>query len=236
VRRLLLFSNSRDSEGRYLHHGKRAIAEHLRAIRRVLFIPYADVMGAFDGYRARVQQAFDEMDVEVRSIHESSDVVRAINDAESIVVGGGNTFRLLSILQEQSLLDPLRERILTGIPYIGWSAGSVLASPTIKTTNDMPIVQPSSFDALGLVKFQINAHFTDAHPPGFQGETRRERICEFLIANPNMPVLGLPEGDWLRVEGAGISLNGVHRAVLFRRQGDALEIEPGSMIEGLVEN
>jgi dipeptidase E len=177
-----------------------------------------------------VRAAVAPLGVEIVSLHAAADPAAALGEAEAVAVGGGNTFHLLAQLQARGLLDPLRERALAGVPYLGWSAGSVIAGPTIRTTNDMPIAEPpDGLGALGLVPFQINAHFTDAHPPGFQGETRRERLAEFLIANPTLPVVGLPEGDWLRVDGDAVTLEGPHDAVLFRAGAPAAALPAGPL-------
>ncbi|GLC25611.1 dipeptidase PepE [Roseisolibacter agri] len=236
-RRLLLLSNSRDPEGRYLQHCRDALAAHLAGVRDVAFVPYAGVGIAWDDYTAKVRDALAPLGVQVRGVHAGDDPAAAVRAADAIAVGGGNTFHLLATLQRTGVLDAVRERALAGVPYVGWSAGSVVACPTLGTTNDMPIVQPpQGFSALGLVRFQINAHFTDAHPPGFQGETRRERLAEYLVANAHARVVGLPEGDWLDVRGARITLRGAHPAVLFRAGAEAEELRPdaelGAVLEG----
>jgi dipeptidase E len=220
--KLLLLSNSRNADGEMLQHAREAIAAHLAGITSALFIPYAGVTLTYDDYVARVQTVFAAVDVAVQSIHQAADPERAVQAAESIVIGGGNTFRLLERLQHHALLDALRERVRDGAPYIGWSAGSVIACPTIGTTNDMPIVAPQGFGALGLVPFQINAHFTDAHPPGFRGETRRERLAEYLVLNPEARVVGLPEGSWLEVTGDDVVLRGPYDAPVFSAEGATL--------------
>jgi dipeptidase E len=143
----------------------------------------------------------------VRSIHTFADPVAAVGDADAMVIGGGNTFHLLTTMQRLGLVDSVRRRALGGMPYLGWSAGAVVACPTLQTTNDMPIVEPASFAALGLVDFQINAHFTDVHPPGFQGETRR-RLAEFVAANRRGG--RVPEG-LARVAGDAVVLEGARR-------------------------
>jgi dipeptidase E len=217
--RLLLLSNSRDPEKRYLHHAREPLADALGG-RRVLFVPFAGVVAPWGDYTALVRTALAPIGITIDGLHEAGDgdaMAAALRGAEGIVVGGGNTFHLLKVLQEHRLLDVIRECAQAGVPYVGWSAGSVIASPTIRTTNDMPIVEPPhGLGALGLVPFQINAHFTDAHPPDFQGETRRERLTEFLLANPTSAVVGLPEGDWLDVRDTVVTLRGAHSAVLFR--------------------
>jgi dipeptidase E len=175
------------------------------------------------------------MDYGLTSAHEATSLVDAVRNAEAIVVGGGNTFHLLQHLYENDLLDVIRERVNAGVPYIGWSAGSVIACPTIRTTNDMPIVEPPSLTALGVVPFQINVHFTDQHPAGFQGETRAERISEFLVANPAMRVVGLPEGTMLQVERNRIALHGDGAARIFeagREPRDVLAGEPLDFLLG----
>ena len=238
TRRLLLLSNSRDPEGRYLHGCRDALVEHLAAVRRLLFVPYAGVGGpdAWDGYAATVGEAFARLGVTVGSVHAAPDPVAAVQEAEAIAVGGGNTFHLLATLQRLGLLAPIQARVAAGMPYVGWSAGSVVACPTIGTTNDMPIVHPpDGFDALGLVRFQINAHFTDAHPPGFQGETRRQRLAEYLAANAGARVVGLPEGDWLHVRDAAITLGGPHPAPLFVTGAEARMLAPGASVEQALE-
>jgi dipeptidase E len=228
---LILLSNSRDPEGRYLHHCRDALAELFAGVRRVAFVPYAGVTAPWDDYAAKVREALAPLGVAVDGVHTAGDAAAAVRDAQAIAVGGGNTFHLLKRLQETGVLEALGERARAGVPYLGWSAGSVVAGPTIRTTNDMPIVEPPrGLGALGLVPFQINAHFTDAHPPGFQGETRRERLAEFLAANPSSTVVGLPEGDWLRVEGGAATLVGPHDAVLFRAGAPPETIAPGSRL------
>jgi dipeptidase E len=232
---LLLLSNSRDAEGRYLYHCREAIAELLRGVRRVAFVPFAGVTVSWGDYARKVAEALAPIGVAVDPAHAATDAAAALRDAEAIAVGGGNTFHLLMKLQEGGLLGVLRERALAGVPYIGWSAGSVVAGPTIRTTNDMPIVEPpNGLGALGLVPFQINAHFTDAHPPGFQGETRRERLAEFLAANPASTVVGLPEGDWLTVDGPAATLRGPHEAFLFRLGRPVEAVMPGTRLDSLL--
>ena len=232
---LLLLSNSRDPEGRYLQHCRDALAELLAGVRRVAFVPYASVVASWDDYTAKVRDALAPLGVTVDGVHRAADAADAVREAEAIAVGGGNTFHLLRHMQETRLLDAVRERASAGTPYVGWSAGSVVVGPTIRTTNDMPIVEPpNGLGALGLVPFQINAHFTDVHPKGFQGETRRERLAEFLAANPALAVVGLPEGDWLRVDGAAVTLEGPHDAVLFRAGVAAAALPSGVRVDAVL--
>jgi dipeptidase E len=232
---LILLSNSRDSEGRYLHHCRGVLAELLAGVKRVTFVPYASVIASWNDYEAKLRDALAPIGVEVDGVHRAADPAAAAREAEALAVGGGNTFHLLAHMQRAGVLDAVRERARAGVPYFGWSAGSVVAGPTIRTTNDMPITEPpNGLGALGLVPFQINAHFTDAHPPNFQGETRRERLAEFLAANPALAVVGLPEGDWLRVNGDIVTLEGPHEAVLFRAGREAETLSPGARVDAVL--
>lgn len=226
--RLLLLSNSRNPDGEYLAHALPAIAELLGPVpRRLAFVPYAAVTMSYDDYAARVREPFASLGHVVESVHEN-DPVEVIRQADAIVVGGGNTFRLLERLAAVALLDRLRARVRDRVPYIGWSAGANLASPTIRTTNDMPIIQPPSFVALGLVPFQINPHYTDQTLPNHGGETRADRIMEFVALNREVRVVGLREGSWLRCEGTILSLHGPHPMPVFEAGQERREVAPGS--------
>jgi dipeptidase E len=209
TRRLLLLSNSTDPAGNYLHHPREALGELVGdGVRTVLFVPFASVTISWDLYAERTASAFASMGYQLTSLHTAASPAAAVRDAEAIAVGGGNTFHLLRALYAADLLAPIRERVAAGVPYVGWSAGSVVACATMCTTNDMPIVVPPSLDALALVPFQINAHYTDVHPAGFRGETRAQRLAEFVAANPGVPVIGLPEGTMLRVHDDDVRLLG----------------------------
>lgn len=233
-RRLLLLSNSRDAQGRYLAHCRDALAAHLAGVREVAFVPYAGVTVTWDAYTERVAAALAPLGIRVRGVHAAGDPAALVRDAAAVAVGGGNTFHLLAELQRRGLVDAVRARARAGVPYVGWSAGSVVACPTIRTTNDMPIVEPQGgLAALGLVGFQLNAHFTDAHPPGFQGETRRERLAEFVAANPGVPVVGLPEGSWLEARGAEVMVGGAHAALVFRAEAGAVAVAVGASLAGV---
>jgi dipeptidase E len=234
-RRLLLLSNSRDAEGRFLHYPRRQIRAFLGGrIHSVLFVPFAGVTTPWDDYAELTRVAFAEMGYALTSIHAADDRLAALRNVEAIVIGGGNTFHLLSRLYDTGLLDVIRERVNAGVPYIGWSAGSVVACPTIRTTNDMPIIEPPSLTALGVVPFQINAHYTDFHPPGFQGETRAQRLAEFLVVNPDVRVVGLPEGMMLQVERDRVSLFGEGSARVFESGRTAREVTPADSIDFLL--
>jgi dipeptidase E len=210
--RLLLLSNSRGTDGVFLGWPRGEIMGFLgREVRKALFVPYARVPGtreSYDDYARRTREAFEGMGYELGSIHEAADAAAAVNAAEAIVVGGGNTFHLLAEAYAHGVLEAISLRIRAGVPFVGWSAGSNLACPGIWTTNDMPIIAPPKMQALGLVPFQINPHFTDALPAGHQGERRSERIAEFLALNPRVTVVGLREGALLRVENGKTQLVG----------------------------
>jgi dipeptidase E len=234
-KRLLLLSNSKNFGQGYLEHAEGDIKDFLgAAVRKVLFIPFAAVRYTFDDFAASVGERFHQFGYDLDSVHASQNARQAVQTAEAIAVGGGNTFHLLSHLYEHDLLAAIRERVNDGVPYVGWSAGSNLACPTIKTTNDMLIIEPPSFDALGLVPFQINPHYLDAHPEGHQGETREERLLEFIAVNRRVYVVGLREGSLLRVEGATIRLLGDKPARIFRHGQEAQEYDPEASLQFLL--
>ncbi|UCE03319.1 MAG: dipeptidase PepE [Candidatus Latescibacterota bacterium] len=234
TRRLLLLSNSTNFGGGFLEHATDAIQSFLGAdVHELLFIPFAAVRFSYDAFAARVQESLAPMGYRVRSIHTTEDAVAAVGAAEAIVVGGGNTFRLLELLYRYELLEPIRKRVRSGVPYVGWSAGSNVACPSVRTTNDMPITEPPSLSALNLVPFQINPHYTDAAIPEHGGETRAERLQEFVAANPGMPVLALREGSTLRVEGESWTLLGERSARVFGRRAEPIELAPGATLDAL---
>ena len=225
--RLLLISNSTNAGEAYLDYPKNNIRDFLGSDRmNCLFIPYAGVTLSFDDYEARVRERFAEIGHDLRSIHHTTDPVAAVKEAEAIVVGGGNTFQLIKLIQDFGLIDPVREKVLGGTPYVGWSAGSNVCCPTIRTTNDMPILEPESFNAFHLIPFQINPHYTDVNPPGHAGETREDRIMEYLAANPGDTVLGLREGCMFTVENKKMTLTGKRPVRLFRFKETPMELDP----------
>jgi len=233
--RLLLLSNSTCYQKGYLEHAMGDLKDFLGdSIRRVLFVPYAGVTIAWDTYTKKVREKYAEIGYELESVHEVSDPVAAVQNAEAIAVGGGNTFYLLREMYENKLIEPIRERVQKGTPYMGWSAGSNMVCPTIKTTNDMPIAEPPSFKALDLIPFQINPHYTDAVLSQHQGETRADRIAEFIEANPDMTVVGLREGGILRVEGDSLKLLGEKDMRLFRKGQDVKEYSTSDSIDFLL--
>lgn len=231
---LLLMSSSRSATTDFLEANEKDLVELLQGIHRALFIPYA-VMGEVRSSGLKfVTERFRSLGIEIDNIDDAPDPVAAVNNAEAVLVSGGNTFQLLKTLYDNELVQPLRKRILAGVPYAGWSAGSNVACRSIRTTNDMPIVYPPSFRALDLVPLQINPHYTDATPEGLRGETRAQRIEEFLVANPNEMVIGLPEGDALRVMGGRMQLVGEHDAWLFRAGERRLRLEAGRDLSHLL--
>lgn len=226
--RLLLISNSTNAGEAYLDYPKKDIQVFLgEKIKKTLFIPYAGVTFSYDDYAKKVQQRFDEIGYEVDSIHLHDDPIKAVKEAEAIVVGGGNTWHLTRTIHDNKLIDVVREKVLTGTPYVGWSAGSNMACPTIKTTNDMPIIDPHGLHAFNLIPFQINPHYLDANPDGHAGETREQRIEEFLEVNKDMYVLGLREGTMLKVHNRDIELVGPRKARIFKYGEEAFEVNPG---------
>ena len=216
TRRWLLLSSSRDAAGTYLLHSAAAIQRTLGPSgKRVLFVPYAGVTISHSEYAAKAAIPFASLGHYLHSIDDASDPVAAVREADAIVIGGGNTFQLLEILQNNGLVDAIRSRVHDGIPYIGWSAGAVVTAPTIATTNGMPIVWPASLRALGLIPFQINAHYTDFRQPDHQGETREERLQEYIAVNRTTRIIGLREGCSLTIDDDAISLNGDGSAPVF---------------------
>ncbi|WP_091504859.1 MULTISPECIES: dipeptidase PepE [Amycolatopsis] len=231
--RLLLLSNSTAPGRRYLEHATDALAETLDGVRRLVFVPFA--LADHDAYTAKAAEALAAFGVEVTGAHQG-DPIALLDAAQAVFVGGGNTFRLLRELYARELLAPIRDRVARGTVYIGSSAGTNVACPSIRTTNDMPIVQPPSFDASGLVPFQINPHYLDpVEGDAHMGETREERILQFLEEN-DVPVLGMREGTWLRREDSSLTLGGVEAgARLFRRDEKPVEIESGADLSALLE-
>lgn len=229
--RLLLISNSTNAGEPYLNHPKEQIKNFLSGIPEVLFLPYAAVTFSYDEYELKVQQRFSEFGIKVNSIHWYPNPQKAIEETDAIVVGGGNTFQLLKMMYQEGLLEIIRSRVLKGLPYVGWSAGANVACPTICTTNDMPVTEPPSFEALNLVPFQINPHYIDEHPQGHAGETREQRILEFLEINPDIYVVGLREGTMIRLENNNRELLGPKSARIFKKGIDPAETNPGNNLD-----
>jgi dipeptidase E len=232
AKRLLLISTSKIYGSAYFDYCEPEVRDFLGpAIRRVLFVPYA--LQDRDAYTAMARERFERMGYGIDSVHEG-DPISAVENAEAIYIGGGNTFRLLAAMYEAGIVKPIRRRVEGGVPYIGSSAGSNVACVTMKTTNDMPIVYPPSFDGLNLVPFNINPHYLDTDPSStHMGETREQRIREFHEMNDN-PVIGLREGAMLRIEGPEVSLRGVRGARLFRKGEEPEEFAPGARLDFLL--
>lgn len=227
---LLLLSSSIVYGGGYLDHAEAEVRDLLGNCKEVLFVPFA--LLDRDGYAARARERFAAMGYELSSVHKAGNMQRAVEGTDAIFIGGGNTFRLLKCLYDNELLEVIRLKVKGGMAYIGSSAGSNVACPTIMTTNDMPVAQPPSFDALGLVNFQINPHYQDQDPQSqHMGETREERIIQFHEENAT-PVVGLREGTMLRVAGDSVVLKGSASARLFRKGQHPVEVEPGNRLFG----
>ena len=230
-RRVLLISSSTIYGTGYLDHAESEIVRAFRGASRVLFVPHA----LFDrpGYTAKARARFERFGLALDSAHDASDARAAVRNAEAVFVGGGNTFRLLAALYRLDLLEPIRRRVAEGMPYVGSSAGAIVAGPSLGTTKDMPIVEPPSFAALGLVPFQISPHYLDPDPAStHMGETQEERIGQFLEEH-DRPVVGLREGAMLRIEDGTVTLTGVAGARIFRRGAEPLETLPPRRLERL---
>jgi len=225
--KILLLSSSKAGDSAYLAPCLALIAEHCAA-RRILFIPYAGVGMSQSDYTAKVRGALSETGLDVIGIETFADPLQAIAEAEAIMIGGGNTFQLLQQLYQQQLLVPIQQAVQRGIPYVGWSAGSNVAGLSIRTTNDMPIVEPPSFNALQLVPFQLNPHYSDYHPPGFHGETRDQRLAEFMTVAPTTPTLAIPEGTALRIDGKHMTYISAEPAAYIFLGGNKQPIAAGS--------
>ncbi len=223
--KLLLLSNSTNPGEAYLSYPRQTIKSFLGdKPLNIVFIPYAAVTFSYDEYVAKVNGSLQEVGIEVKGIHTFKNAKEAVRTADAIVVGGGNTWKLTRTVQENDLIDVIREKVNTGTPYIGWSAGSNLACPTLRTTNDMPITAPLSFDTLNLVPFQINPHYLDAHPSDHGGETREMRINEFIIENPDVYVVGLRESTILHYEDGKLELIGDRSARIFKFGKEPVEL------------
>lgn len=232
--KLLLISNSTNAGEEYLKYPVENIGRHLQGVCEIVFVPYAAVTFSYDEYERKVQKRFDEIGIRVRSVHRAADPRKAIREAEAICVGGGNTFALAKKMQEQGLMTAILRKIKEGTPYVGWSAGSNVCCPTICTTNDMPIVEPQSFKAIGAVRFQINPHYLDANPEGHAGETREQRILEYIEANPRRYVVGLREGCMLRLENGRLELIGSRPMRIFKKGIEPFEVKTGDDLSFLL--
>jgi dipeptidase E len=230
---LLLLSNSVSPGMAFLEHARVEIGQLVPPGSRLLFLPYASADQ--DRYGRVMTDALLPLGITVISAHVLSDPVAGLTACDAVFCGGGNSFRLLRTLQQTGLIPALQDRVHAGMPYLGASAGTNMACPTLRTTNDMPIVQPESFAALGAIPFQINPHYLDPDPAStHQGETRPQRIAEFLEEN-DVPVLGLREGSWLRVSGREATVGGTAGGRLFRREQEARDVAPGTDVSYLLD-
>jgi dipeptidase E len=240
---LLLISNSTNPGEAYLEWPEPIISKFLNSttVHNILFIPFAGVNltpagvnPSYEMYTEKVRKVFTKLGYEIYSIVDEENPAKAVEEAECIMIGGGNTFFLVYMLYKWKLMEAIRQKILSGTPYIGWSAGSNVACPSLRTTNDMPIIEPESFNTLNVIPFQINPHYLDAHPTDHGGETREQRIMEFLAVNPIIKIAGLREKTALLVEGKDISLIGSQPMRYFEFGKEPLEFNPGDDLELLI--
>jgi dipeptidase E len=232
VKRLLLLSNSTNFQQGYLDHAEAEIRALFAGARRIAFVPFA--LHDRQAYFAKARARFERFAIALEQATPDAGGRELVAAADGVFVGGGNTFRLLDALQKSGVDQVLRERALAGMPYLGASAGTNIAAPTIKTTNDMPIVSPASLEALGLIGFQVNPHYLDSETRSrHMGETREDRLREYLEENET-PVVGIREGAWLEVDGAGVKLGGSNGGRLFRRGNAPLELEAGTRLDALL--
>lgn len=236
MKNLLLISNSTNAGEAYLQYPKDNIDQFLKryGVKKVLFVPYAGVTVCWNDYTEKVRNRFAEIGVQVEGIHHCVSARQAVEQASAIVVGGGNSFALLKWMQDSGIVEPIRSRVEAGMPYVGWSAGSNMACPGLYTTNDMPVVEPLSFKALNLIPFQINPHYLDAHPDGHAGETREQRIDEFLMLNKGVWVVGLREGCMLEIIEGEMTLIGSRPMRVFRHQEAPREVQSGDDLSFLL--
>lgn len=243
-KRLLLISNSTNYGEAYLGWPQEHIKSFLQntGVKRILFIPYAGVglskeslEKSFDLYEEKVNAVYQKLGYEIYSIHKEVDPIKAVKDAEAIAVGGGNTFHLVYMMHKTKIMDAIREQVNKGVHFMGWSAGSNVCCPFLKTTNDMPIVEPESFNCLNLVPFQINPHYLDVNPEGHGGETREQRIEEFMVVNRDIFVVGLREACLLLLEGDKLNLVGRHGMRLFKFGQEPQEIKKNSDVSFLLK-
>ena len=232
--KLLLISNSTNAGEEYLRYPLAEIGRFLQGVREIAFVPYAAVTFSYAEYEKKVQARFSELGIRVRSVHREKDPAAFIRKAEAVCVGGGNTFALARKMQQQGLMQAILRKIKAGTPYVGWSAGSNVCCPTICTTNDMPIVEPDSFRAIGAVKFQLTPHNLDANPEGHARETREQRILEYIEANPRRWVVGLREGCMLHYDQGRLELIGRRPMRIFKKGIAPYEVQPGDDLSFLL--
>ncbi|MCL1076720.1 dipeptidase PepE [Parashewanella spongiae] len=230
----LLLSSSRAGNTPYLKHALSLIKSMTKNAKKWVFIPYAGVSFSYDKYLDIVATALTELNIEISSIHQHDDPKKALEEAEGIMVGGGNTFHLLHELYRYNLIDLIKNKVSSGIPYVGWSAGSNITGLSIRTTNDMPIIEPPSFAALNILPFQVNPHYTNYQAPGHNGETRAQRLLEFTKVDPRTPVVGIVEGTALLRQGDKLTLIGDEDGYLFCGEQQEVVIPAGSDLSHLL--
>jgi len=228
---IVLASTSTLFGGNYLEYLKEEIEILYKGIDEIIFIPFARPGGiSHDEYTQKVKIFFSEINIKVKGLHEFEDTISALNEGKGFFTGGGNTFLLVKTLHEKGLMQVLKKNVEAGKPYLGTSAGSNIGGLNMKTTNDMPIVYPPSFETMGLVPFNINPHYLDPNPDlKHNGETRETRIQEFLTQN-NVKVIGLREGNWIRRIADKITVEGNELTRIFEKDKDAIEIESGTIL------
>lgn len=234
MKNLIIASTSTIHGSGYLEYILDELAVFFKDVKTIIFIPYARPGGiTHNEYTEKAREAFKKINKNLKGIHEFENPIEAVNQAEAIFTGGGNTFVLLNQLYRNQLIDPLKKVLQNGTPYLGTSAGSNICGLTINNTNDMPIIYPPSFKALGLVPFNINPHYLDPIPgTKHMGETRETRIKEFHEFN-TQPVIGLREGSWLRVQGKSIILKGNLPARIFEYNKAPIEVETETELNDL---
>lgn len=215
MKKVLAISSSRVGDGGFLQAAIPVISEFLQAGSAIAFIPFASVERDYEAYGDMVRAAFAGLPFSVNIVlPENGRAV--IEQADAIMTGGGNTFKLLHDIYDLDLFDLIQSKVSNGTPYVGWSAGANITGLTLCTTNDMPIIQPKSFKALGFLPFQINPHYINQKLEGHNGETRDQRLTEFVKLNPGIPVIGLPEGTWLKLENEALIYSGIQEGILFQ--------------------
>jgi dipeptidase E len=234
MKNLIIASTSTLHGGAYLEYILPELKVHFASCKSILFIPFARPSGiTHDEYTGKVREAFAQINIEVEGLHEFEDAKKAVQEAEGIFTGGGNTFLLVAQLYKFDVMDMLAETLKAGTPYLGTSAGSNITGLSMQTTNDMPIIYPPSFQTLGMLPFNLNPHYLDPdHQSKHMGETRETRITEYHAFN-TVPVLGLREGSWLDVKGDVVTLKGTLTARIFRRNQPAEEVATGSDLSSL---
>lgn len=226
---IILASTSTLFGGNYLEYLKPEIQNLFSETNEIIFVPFARPGGiSHEEYTKKAREFFTQINIKVKGLHEFEDKIEAVNNAKGIFTGGGNTFLLVKTLHEENLMEVLKENVENGTPYLGCSAGSNIGGLNMKTTNDMPIVYPPSFECMGLVPFNVNPHYLDPNPDlKHNGETRETRIKEFLTQN-NTKVVGLREGNWIRKIGQKITVEGKELTRIFEKNKEPYEIAPGT--------